>query len=58
MREKFSQAVDYDWVVTRLDKNDLEERARLVNRASEALKIFAAISASNKEISDTTILAV
>jgi hypothetical protein len=55
VREKFSQAVDYDWVVTRLDKNDLEERARLVNRASEALKIFAAISASNKEISDTTI---
>ena len=55
VREKFSQAVDYDWVVTRLDKNDLEERARLINRASEALKIFAAISASNKEISDITI---
>ena len=55
VREKFSQAVDYDWVVTRLEKNDLEERARLINRASEALKIFAAISASNKEISDTTI---
>ena len=55
VREKFSQAVDYDWVVTRLEKNDLEERARLINRASEALKIFAAISASNKEINDTTI---
>ena len=55
VREKFSQAVDYDWVVTRLEKNDLEERAQLINRASEALKIFAAISASNKEISDTTI---
>lgn len=55
VREKFSQAVDYDWVVTRMEKNDLEERARLVNRASEALKIFAAILASNKEISDTTI---
>ena len=55
VREKFSQAVDYDWVVTRLEKNDLEERARLINRASEALKIFAAISASNKEISDKTI---
>ncbi|MEI6878022.1 MAG: hypothetical protein WCL33_03175 [Planctomycetota bacterium] len=55
VREKFSQAVDYDWVVTRLEKNDLEERARLINRASEALKIFAAISANNKEISDTTI---
>jgi hypothetical protein len=55
VRDKFSQAVDYDWVVTRLEKNDLEERARLINRASEALKIFAAISASNKEISDTTI---
>ena len=55
VREKFSQAVDYDWVVTRLEKNDLEERARLINRASEALKIFAAISANNNEISDTTI---
>ena len=55
VREKFSQAVDYDWVVTRLEKNDLEERAQMINRASEALKIFAAISASNKEISDTTI---
>ena len=55
VREKFSQAVEYDWVVTRLEKNDLEERARLVNGASEALKLFAAISPSNKEISDTTI---
>ncbi len=57
VREKFSQAVDYDWVVTRLEKNDLEERARLVNRASDALKTFAAISANNREISDTTIFA-
>ena len=55
VREKFSQAVEYDWVVTRLEKNDLEERARLVISASEALKFFAAISPSNKEISDTTI---
>ena len=55
VREKFSQSVDYDWVVTRLEKNDLDERVRLVNLASEALKTFAAISAKNKEISDITI---
>lgn len=40
VREKFSQVVNYDWVVTRLEKNDLEERARLLSRASDALKVL------------------
>ena len=57
VREKFSQVVNYDWVVTRLEKIDLEERARLVSRASDALKIFASISPNDKEISDSVLFA-
>ena len=55
VREKFSQVVNYDWVVTRLEKTDLEERARLLSRASDALKVFASISPNDKEISDSVL---
>ncbi|MSR45321.1 MAG: hypothetical protein EXS15_08240 [Phycisphaerales bacterium] len=48
VRSKFVDVTSYDWVATRLGKGDRATRARLVTRASDALRLFASISVDDK----------
>lgn len=54
-RESFAKAVRYDWVVLRREKNDLDEREKLVSQAAQVLKSFASIGGRNDDGGDTTL---
>lgn len=45
----------YDWVVLRREKNDLDDREKLVSQAAQVLKSFASIGGRNDDGGDTTL---